>query len=67
MKCVKLVRTIVGFWNVYDLESGNVVNLPPTLITQVFPGLDRKVRVKTAEVSEDQALLLGIGGKAVAV
>lgn len=68
MKSVKLVRTIVGFFNVYDLETGVVVNLPPTTIAEVFPGLDRKVRIKVTEVTEEQAAKLGLfGGKAVAV
>ncbi|WP_019241338.1 MULTISPECIES: hypothetical protein [Bacillus] len=55
---VKFVKTIVGWFNVYHIASGKVVNLSPEIFGKYFGGVDKRVKMGCAELSEKDAVKL---------
>jgi hypothetical protein len=55
---VKIVRTIVGWYNVYNIATGERVTLSPDQFFAVF-NIDRKVTLACCEINGEQAVRIG--------
>jgi hypothetical protein len=54
----KIVRTVVGWYNVYNVATGERVTLSPNQFFAVF-NIDRNVTLACREISREQAVRIG--------
>lgn len=52
---IKYVKTIVGWYNIYKIETGEVINLNPEQFAAVCPNVSHKSRLGCLEISLPQA------------
>jgi hypothetical protein len=55
---VKIVRTIVGWFNVYNVSTGERVTLSPNEFFAVF-NVNRNTTLACCEISGEQAVRIG--------
>ncbi|WP_146548366.1 hypothetical protein [Rummeliibacillus suwonensis] len=42
---IKYVKTIVGWYNIYNVQTGEVINVTPEQFAELCPGVSRKSRL----------------------
>lgn len=52
---IKYVVTIVGWYNVYNIKTGAVINMNPEQFAELCPDVSRKSRLGCLEISISKA------------
>lgn len=61
----KIVRTVVGWYNVYNVNTGERVTISPDQFSAIF-NTDRNVALACYEISAEQAAEIGFCEEALA-
>ena len=51
---IKYVKTIVGWYNIYNVKTGEVVNMNPEQFSALCPSVSRKARLGCIEIKLSQ-------------
>lgn len=52
---IKYVKTVVGWYNIYNIETGKVFNITPAQFAELCPRVSSKSRLGCLEVDEIKA------------
>lgn len=52
---IKYVKTIVGWYNVYNVKTGEVVNMEPNKFAELCPEVSSKSRLGCLSIETSQA------------
>lgn len=52
---IKYVKTVVGWYNVYVIKTGEVINMNPEQFVALCPNVSRKSRLGCLEISLSKA------------
>lgn len=47
---IKYVKTIVGWYNIYNVQTGEVINVNPERFAELCPTVSRKSRLGCLEI-----------------